>query len=462
MTVAILQALAAALALFAIFAGWRRVSAASRPIFWIVTAGVLVRAIGGQIAFWISYLSLPIGRSLQTGEGLWVFAIDGKVYAAYAAVAARVGLMPIVFMHRGTSSVSFVQILAAAMLLFGTVASVAIVVNLAAYLGCCWMALSMGRSPNDRSVIVAVAALSLMPSSIMWSLQPLKDLCFLFLVAAFFAAAYAYQELWSHSQVRSRERTARAVLWIVVLFVLLHGISGIRWYFGMVILPVSALFLLLVVARSDARLPAAAHSAALFVVLCVAFYTSARPLISRAVGRPVEDRGVIAAVPGALLRNVSESRARFDQTGAATLLGAGSLTGVAVAEGGTSSGTVIVPSSRWMRLLVGTAAVVLPRFVAQQLGVFDVRGGHGLWVIAEVDTICFDAVLVFSIVSIAGLARRGSRPTPLFWMILLVTGAIGAVLVYTVSNFGTLFRHRDMLLLGLVFLPLAMAPPLDT
>ena len=461
MIIPILQALAAAIAAFGIFAGWRRVSVASRPIYWIVTGGVLVRAIGGQLAFWISYLSLPIGRSLQIGEGLWVFALDGKVYTIFAVAAARAGFGGIVLLDRTLSSVSFVQILATAMLLFGAVASVGIVINLAAYLGCCKMVLSLGRSPNDHSVIVAVAALSLMPSSILWSLQPLKDLCFLFLVAAFFAAAYAYQELWRHSEFGSRDRTVRAAWWMVVLFDLLYGISGIRWYFGMVILPVSALFLLLVVARSDARLLAAAHSAVLFVVLCVAFYASARPLVPAQIRRALEEGGPIATVPGALSRKVSESRTAFDRTGAATLLGAGTWTGAPV-EGGTSSGTVIVPSSPWMRLAVGTAAVVLPRSLAQRLGLLNVRGGHGLWGVAEVDTICFDAVLLFTIVSIATLVRRGSRPTPLFWMVLLVTGIVGMALVYTVSNFGTLFRHRDMLLLGLVFLPLAMAQPADT
>jgi hypothetical protein len=44
-----------------------------------------------------------------------------------------------------------------------------------------------------------------------------------------------------------------------------------------------------------------------------------------------------------------------------------------------------------------------------------------------------------------------------FWLTLLVTVAIGLALVYTVSNFGTLFRHRDMLLAGLVLLPVALA-----
>ena len=456
MTATILQAIAAGGALLAIFFWWRRISRLSRPIYRLVTAGVLVRAIAGQLAFWISYLSLPIGRSLQMGDGFWVFALDGKVYAIYASLAARAGLMPIVLLPRGTSSVSFVQVLAVAMLLFGSVASVAMIVNLAAYLGCCRMALSMGRPPDDRAVIVAVAALSLMPSAILWALQPLKDLCFLFFVAAFFAAAYAYQNLWKGRELSAGPRTARATLWSAAMFVSLYSLTGIRWYFGLVIIPVLMLFLLLVVWQSNARLPAAAHSAVLAVLLAIAFYSSAGPLVPVPVRRFVERNGSANAIPKALLSNVNDARASFDRTGAATLLRAGNTT--ASIEGGTSSGRLLVPSSPVARLFVGTAAILMPRLVAQWLGILDVRGGHGLWTIAEIDTICFDVVLVVIVVSIVSAFRRGGRPTPLFWMILLVTGIIGTVLVYTVSNFGTLFRHRDMILLGIVFLPLAIAP----
>ena len=452
----ILQALGAAVAAFAIFIGWRRMSAVSQPICRIVTAGVLLRAVGGQLAFWISYLSLPIGRSLQMGDGFWVFALDGKVYAIYASLAARAGLMPIVFLDKEISSVCFVQILAMAMLFFGTFASVAMIINLASYLGCCRMALAMGRSPDDRAVIVAVAALSLMPSSILWALQPLKDLCFLFFIAAFFAAAYAYQDLWERRELSAGRRTARAALWSAAMFMSLYVVTGIRWYFGMVIIPVLVLFLLLVVWQSHARLPAAAHSVVLLVLLAIAVYTSAGPLVPPAIRRVVEGTGSIGAIPGGLLKSVHTTRASFDQTGAATLLRAGNMT--ALIEGGTSSGKLLVPSSPAARLLVGAAAIVLPRFVAQWLGILDVRGGHGLWAIAEVDTLCFDAVLLFTAVWMVRAFRRGDRPTPLFWMILLVTGIVGTVLVYAVSNFGTLFRHRDMILLGIVFLPLAIAP----
>ncbi|HET8773770.1 MAG TPA: hypothetical protein VFP80_08270, partial [Thermoanaerobaculia bacterium] len=56
----------------------------------IVIAGFLVRALVGQALFWISYLRLPVARSLQLGNGFWFFAVDGPFYLGYAAeLAAR-------------------------------------------------------------------------------------------------------------------------------------------------------------------------------------------------------------------------------------------------------------------------------------------------------------------------------------------------------------------------------------
>jgi magnesium-transporting ATPase (P-type) len=111
------------------------------------------------------------------------------------------------------------------------------------------------------------------------------------------------------------------------------------------------------------------------------------------------------------------------------------------------------------RVLAGTGAIVLPHSLGQWLGIFDVRGGRSLWLFVEIDTIVFDMVLAFAVFSMAVAVRRRTLGAPVFWLALFVTGTIGLALVYTVSNFGTLFRHRDMLLVGLVLLTLAAAAP---
>lgn len=74
---------------------------------------------------------------------------------------------------------------------------------------------------------------------------------------------------------------------------------------------------------------------------------------------------------------------------------------------------------------------------------------------AELDTLAFDAVLVFALVYIV---RGRRRITPLFLMVLLILAVTAGPMVYTVNNFGTLFRLREMLYFLAAVLPVTLAP----
>src|SRR6202140_869364 len=215
----------------ALFLLWRRVSSYGRPVFWLVTLGVIGRAFGGVAAFFISYFHLPIARSLHLGNGLWIMAADSIEYVERAAGASAAGPMAIVHLSKYDISPFYCQILATGFWLFGSFASVAVLINIAAYLGCCVIIVSLGRSVNQRAVTVAIAALSLAPSVVIWSLQPLKDVPFLFLVASFIASACLWQQLWSTRTSMGRS-VGMASLLAVMMAGLSYGISGIRWYFG--------------------------------------------------------------------------------------------------------------------------------------------------------------------------------------------------------------------------------------
>ena len=104
-------------------------------------------------------------------------------------------------------------------------------------------------------------------------------------------------------------------------------------------------------------------------------------------------------------------------------------------------------------MISGIAAAFLPRMVGQALGLVSIGGGRGLWIFAELDTIAFDAVLLFTIVYIA---RTRPRLTPLFVLVLLVFLGNGGPMIYTVTNFGTLFRLREMLYFLAVLAPLTL------
>jgi len=84
-------------------------------------------------------------------------------------------------------------------------------------------------------------------------------------------------------------------------------------------------------------------------------------------------------------------------------------------------------------------------------------GGKGFWLFADLDTITFDIVLVFTIVYCTRKAflRRG-RLNASFLQLMAIFVMIAVSLVYAISNFGTLFRHRQMIYLTLLLLPVAM------
>ena len=107
----------------------------------------------------------------------------------------------------------------------------------------------------------------------------------------------------------------------------------------------------------------------------------------------------------------------------------------------------------------GAVAILVPHTLSQKRGMIDVGGGRGLWLFADLDTVVFDLVLLFTFVySAAMIRRKRAGVTPLFVLLLLVFMVTAIPLTYTVSNFGTLFRLRQMLYVLVALLPSALAP----
>jgi hypothetical protein len=490
----------------ALFLLWRRVSSHGRPIFWLVTLGVIGRAFGGVAAFFISYFHLPIARSLQLGNGLWIMAADSLEYVERASGAAAAGPTAIVHLSKYDISPFYCQILATGFWLFGSFASVAVLINIAAYLGSCAIIVSLGRSVNQRAVTVAIAALSLAPSVVIWSLQPLKDVPFLFLFASFIASAWLWQQLWSSRTPMGRS-IGMAALFAVMIAALSYGISSIRWYFGFILVIVLIPFVMLVVFGCGRKLAAAASGIILIAVTAVGFFYGAGPFVPAPLSEAIFGKSAgPAATVSVLLGGMNATRAGFDKVAGTSLIGAGGMISkldklmgaqetkvraeptfqgrrtlrptpqhksstpqaivplpkpatVPLPKQRSQVRTVAVPASPVTRLITGLAAITLPRFVAQRLHLVDVGGGRGMWPLVELDTLCFDAVLAFAIISTVGAGRRRVLRSPAFWMLLMITGGVGLALIYSVSNFGTLFRHRDMILLGLLLLPLVASAP---
>jgi hypothetical protein len=102
----------------------------------------------------------------------------------------------------------------------------------------------------------------------------------------------------------------------------------------------------------------------------------------------------------------------------------------------------------------------IPRVLAQRFGLVRIGGGRGFWFFADADTLVFDVVILFAFgYCVRGIARRERRVTPLFLLVALVFVATAGPMIYSVTNFGTLFRLRQMLYVLAALLPLTLDLP---
>ena len=300
---------------------WRAAEPSERWLKWIVAAGFLARAVLGQALFWISWTRLPVLRSLQMGGGYWVFAQDATFYFPQAVAVAEKGLRAIVFYDRGSASVSYVQLLACMIALIGRPTSVGILLNLFCYLGTMALLVRWGRAqPRTRTpVAVAIAAISLSPSLVLWSLQPLKDSLFQLLFVAFVVACAAWQRAWL-ADGTWRTRAATGALIAVVLFLL----AGIRWYFAGALVAATSLFLLIVAFTAAERKGISFGAAAMMiVVLTQSLVLSAGPYIPPALVALLTLRRPSASfrqVPPEMFAAIEQARRGFDTTPASTMI----------------------------------------------------------------------------------------------------------------------------------------------
>jgi len=114
-------------------------------------------------------------------------------------------------------------------------------------------------------------------------------------------------------------------------------------------------------------------------------------------------------------------------------------------------------ATRAARLFAGAGALLVPSSIGQWIGLFQIGGGHAFLWFSDLDTIVFDLVGFAAIFWVIRAIRSGSLRNPIFWMIAAVTLMITVPLAYTVTNFGTLFRLREMIYIGLALIPLSLA-----
>jgi ketosteroid isomerase-like protein len=312
--------LAAGVALFRL---WRLAAPSQRWLYVAVAAGFLARALVGQALFWISYLRLPIGRSLQMGDGFWVFAQDATWYFPEAARVAGDGVRAILLYDRGAASVMYEQVLSTFIYLFGSSVAIGLLINLFCYLGTVAILVRWSRiQPRTAAAAaLAIAGFTFSPAFVLWSLQPMKDPFFQLLFVAFIAACAAWQRAWTASD-RWAPRLGTAALLIVLLFAL----AGIRWYFAAVLIVAASLFMLMVAFQAPRRGVAFASAAAVAFLLSQSLAISAAPYLPERVRAALNPRTTLSAfksAPAAVLGSVEAARTGFDHTSASTMIRTG-------------------------------------------------------------------------------------------------------------------------------------------
>lgn len=441
MAAAVMQTLLATIACALLFVAFRRLRGAPATDR-LLAVGLLARAAAAQGAFWISYLQLPVGRSMQRGNGFWFYGSDGVRYFRRAVAAAGQGAEAIFSIDPSAISPVYTQFLALACAGLGPVPSVGILLNSALFLATCAIVLALAQGGAGGKV--AIAALSLSPALILWTTQPLKDIFFVFLLTAFAGAAAWMMTSWERG-----ERGLRAAAPAIAAIVVLYSIAGVRWYVVLALLVASVLPLLVTAWRSPSRQTALVSIVVVYAFGIAAMSQMAGGFVPRAIqelfGKP--SAGRIAAAPRMPAQLLTGARSAFEQLPGATRI----LPGKALRS--------LHPTVS--RLATGTAALLLPPSVARAAGLCEIGGGRGLWLIADVDSLVFLVILAIAAVAALRAFRTGGARTPLLCLVLLAAVTIAVAVIYSVTNYGALFRYRSMVFALLALVP-AIAPRRST
>ena len=309
----------------AMFFLWRKTLSRDRWSNLLIAGGFLLRAFTGQALFWISYARLPIARSLQMGNGFWFFALDAaNLYYPQAVTYAHAGVASIVHYPRGLSSVAFVQTLSTAVLVFGESPAVGLLLNLFCFLASAYLIVRWAAH-SERSVIaarIALAAIALSPAFIIWSLQPLKDTTFQFLVLAFIAGCAA----WQRASVSGSPAWKRVAI-VSGMCITLYMLAGIRWYFVLVMFAAASGFALLVALTSRQHRAIELVSAiGVIFVLSRAFLFGAGPYVPdpvRGILTGSTRASAVTSLPSGMGQEVESARNAFEVAGGATQIGLG-------------------------------------------------------------------------------------------------------------------------------------------
>ena len=430
----LLPSLTSALVVIGLVRACRWIAGVSPRLGLLVAAGLGVRVAAALALFWISYLHLPILSSLQNGPGFWRMALDSQAYYRWAVYGAEQGLSTI---PPGASSRTYVAALALWMSLTGTSVFSGVVLNLCCYVGTCALLIAVLRGLParwfERTAMVSVAALSASPMLLFVSTQVLKDSFFLFFAVLLNAGVWLLAAPMAERASSAWKRMALGVPAVVAAIVVTAGVRG---YYPAIAVVACGFLLISLILRSRRHYLVVALAAALSLVAGA----GALRLGSEA---GMAYFRVLTAIrtPADVMKTLRGARGAFIVAGGATNVADGvGETGAIGAQRDTDSVAGVAAA-----MSIGVATMFVPLTLLQALSIVHVSGGGAMRALGDIDTVCFDIMMVATAVMTWRLRRevRGNTPYMIFSISLALM--LTVLMAYIVTNVGTLVRLRLML-----------------
>ncbi len=411
----------------------RWISALSPRLGLIVATGLGVRLAAALGLFWISFLHLPVMVSLQNGPGFWRMALDSQGYYRLALYGAEQGLSTI---PPEASSRTYVAALALWMTLTGTSVFSGVVFNLCCYVGTCALLIAVLRGLPahwfERTATVSVVALSASPMLLFVSTQVLKDSFFLVFAVVLNAGVWLLAAPMAEHASSAWKRLA---LGVPAVAVAIFVTAGVRGYYPAIAVVACGFLLVSLILRSRRHFRVVALAAALSLVAgagALQFGTNAGSAYFRVL--------TSIRTPADVMKTLSGARGAFIVAGGATNVAETETGGGFGEQRDTDSVAGVVKA-----MSIGVATMFVPLTLLQALSIVHVSGGGAMRALGDIDTVCFDIMLIATAVLSWRLRREVRCNAPYVVFSLSLALMLTALMAYIVTNVGTLVRLRLML-----------------
>jgi hypothetical protein len=457
-----------------LFRTYRWIYAQSKVLGVVVGAGIILRAVIGLSLFWISFLNMPVLRTLHLGDGFWALMGDARGYYRYAVTAVEVGMYTV---GPGFSSPLFTKTLAVWMHLVGISPAAGLMLNVSLYTALAalitWIFKPRNEWRADLPCIVGVGGFFLSPVLVVHGTQTLKEDLFNTLMGLLCISTLYVVRPLVYGKLRGRLVFAG---WLVILVAATFYIAGIRAYYAAIVWAVMACVLVLFLFRQRIRrMPAYSVAAVLLLATMWAGYAyGSGPYYMGPSRNSLAEFHRMGPVDvfKTLVNLVDHARTGFWLTGGATNISvwAGHVRGTGShSSGGADAGDdpesesygpemrFRSNSGRFLLIVVGLGIVFVPISLMKSLGVVDFSGGKGLLPFADLDTIFLDVTVIAVLVLLWNRRRLIHDRLPLVAFGLVLSMATAVLLGYVVTNFGTLFRMRSIVAVPVWILALALS-----